>query len=426
MLMRIVSGFASGCLVALLLGFVPPAAAQWPQWGGPHRNFTADAAALADAWPEDGPPVLWRRALGDGYASIIVDEGLLYTMYRVEHDEFTIALDARTGRTVWEHKNHSPYTPAMAEYGAGPHASPLAVGQRVFSVGSNMHLHAFDKRTGKVLWRHDLVAEFGGEVPHYGYASSPVAYDGTIILPGPCSRTQEAPLMAFDQATGKVRWRNEPHAETQSEQFEYSSPLLVTLDGEQQVVFLGSERISGFKPNDGTLLWSRPHANRTGVNCAMPVWDRRGLLFCSAAYDSGARLLRLRHTSPTTAAEELWYTRKMRIHHGNALILGDSVYGSSGDFGPAFFMALDLETGKRLWVHRGLRKATFVYADGKFILLDEDGRLVLAKANAGGLEVLSACKLTERYSWTAPSLADDTLYVRDRKHILALDVSRHD
>ncbi len=77
------------------------ASAQWPQFGGPNRNFMCDAKGLASKWPEEGPKKLWTRELGDGYATIIADGGILFTMYRTGEDEFTVALDEKTGKTVW-------------------------------------------------------------------------------------------------------------------------------------------------------------------------------------------------------------------------------------------------------------------------------------------------------------------------------------
>ncbi|MCH7631681.1 MAG: PQQ-binding-like beta-propeller repeat protein, partial [Planctomycetes bacterium] len=157
--------------------------AQWSQFGGPNRNFTVDAKGLADKWPEEGPRRIWERDLGDGYATIVVDNGVLYTMYRKDADEFTVALDAKTGETIWEHGNPSPFTKLMAEYGPGPHSTPLIVGNRLYTIGTNSVMHCFNKKTGRVLWKHDLVDEFGAPIPGRGYASSPIAYKNTVIVP---------------------------------------------------------------------------------------------------------------------------------------------------------------------------------------------------------------------------------------------------
>ena len=113
----------------------------------------------------------------------------------------------------------------------------------------------------------------------------------------------------------------------------------------------------------------------------------------------------------------------MRVHIGNTVRIGDYIYGSSGDFGPAFFAAVNVKTGQVAWQDRSLAKASFVYADGKLILVDEDGNLALATLSLTGLKVHSKISLLSRNAWTAPSLAGKILYVRDRKVIMALDLS---
>lgn len=424
----IVTAFVSLAAVAT------PAHAQWLQFGGPDRNFMVQTSGLADAWPEDGPPRLWHRELGDGYSTILVDDGLLYTMYRVDDEEFTIALDAQTGQTVWEHRNPSPYTDLMTQFGPGPHSTPLIVGDRLFSVGTNVVLHCIHKRTGEVLWKHDLVAEFGAYIPAYGYANSPIAYDQLVILPADYPRPEHytgglprqkkkegvgqepQSLIAFDQDTGEVAWKK------QDFQTDYSSPILINLQDQDQLVLLMHTEIMGVNPVDGELLWHLPVTPVPDENIGMPLWLGDGLLFCSAAYNSGGRVIKLTRDSDRTFAEQLWYSRKLRIQHGNAVHVGDYVYGSSGDFGPCFMVCMNIRTGKRAWLERGFAKATCLYADNKLIILDENGQLGLAKVSPRGMEVLARCTVAERLAWAAPTLVGKTLYVRDRKHIMALDL----
>jgi hypothetical protein len=112
----------------------------------------------------------------------------------------------------------------------------------------------------------------------------------------------------------------------------------------------------------------------------------------------------------------------MRIHFGNAIRLGDTVYGSSGDFGPAFLTAIDVRSGSVKWQERGLARATAVHADGRLLLLDEDGVLALATVGPRGLEVHAKADVLDGRAWTVPTLAGTTLYVRDRAAISAFDL----
>ena len=157
----------------------------------------------------------------------------------------------------------------------------------------------------------------------------------------------------------------------------------------------------------------------SSIQIAVP---RLLLIFCSSAYDSGSRAIKLTKKDGKTVPEQVWYSRKMRLHHGNAVFIGDHIYGSSGDSGPAFFMSLDIDTGKVQWRRRGFKKSTCVLADGKLIILDEDGQLTLATVTPEGLTILSQCTVAERYAWAAPTLVGTTLYIRDRKHIMAFDL----
>jgi hypothetical protein len=113
----------------------------------------------------------------------------------------------------------------------------------------------------------------------------------------------------------------------------------------------------------------------------------------------------------------------MRVHIGNVVRIGDYVYGSSGDFGPAFLCAIEIKTGKIAWQDRTFSKTSFVYADGKLIMVEEDGDLALATVSPEGVKVLAKAALLSSNAWTVPSLVGSRLYVRDRKVAMALDLS---
>ncbi len=417
--------------VVLVAAAATSAFAQWTQFGGPNRNFIVDGKGLADKWPDEGPKKLWSRELGDGYATIVADGDVLFTMYRVNEDEFTVALDAKTGKTVWEHKNPSPFTKLMAEFGPGPHATPLIVGDRLYTIGTNAVMHAYDKKTGKVLWKHDLPAEFKAPVPGRGYGVSPIAYKNTIIVvvdrerAGDEGGKEESPapppgqgqsLMAFDQETGSVVWK------AQDYDMSYASPILIKFDGQDQLVIFSGNELAGLNPENGEVIWVHPHKTQFGANLSTPTWDGKDILFSSAAYGSGSRGVKLVKKDGKITPEELWHNPKMRIHHANSVIKDGYVYGSSGDFGPILFIGLDVKTGKILWRERGLSKATCVLAGDKLVILDEDGQLALTSVTPTAFTVHCKVKLLEKYAWAAPTLVGTKLYIRDRKNIMALDL----
>ena len=388
----------------------------WAQWGGPHRNFTSDTKGLATTWPATGPRKLWQRELGEGYSGIAVEHGMLFTMYRKGDNEIAVALDAATGKTIWEYSYAAPFS---AEYdmtnGPGPHATPLVAGDQVFTSGATGKLNCLDKKSGKVLWSHDLLSEFHGTLRVNGYSCSPIAYKDKIVMMvgGPSSA-----LVAFNRKDGSVAWKKHDFKNSTS------SPIVISVDGQDQLVAFMYSEIVGVDPSNGSLLWSHPHQVEFGLNTSTPVWGPDNLLFISSGYGGGSRVLKLSRVGEKTTVEELWANSLMRIHFTNAIRVGDSIYGSSGDFGPAPFTAVDVKTGKILWRHRSFPRASFLFADGRFIILDEDGHLLLATATAEGLTVTSKADLLTNKAWTVPSLSGTRLYVRDRKNILALELGQ--
>ncbi len=399
----------------------------WRQWGGPRRDFISDVRGLADSWPAEGPPVIWSRALGTGQSAILVEDGRLFTQYRVgngaerggpwDEEEIIVALDASDGATIWEHTYPSGHE--NFDFGAGPHATPLLVGDRLFAAGTNKQLFALDKRSGEVLWSHDLVADFGAPpnliraIVKSGYGNSPIAYNDTVIVPvgGPGQS-----LMAFRQRDGAVVWRGGDFL------FSPSPPVLIDLDGQTQLVYLAGGSVVGIDPDDGRVLWAVPHDPGNDLNMIAPQWGDDNILVVSSGYRAGSRGLRLTLDGELTRTEELWFTSRIPFMFLNPIRRGSYVYGTSGTFGPAFMTALDVRTGEPAWQQRGFKRASLVYADDKFIVMDEDGDLALTRMTPEGMTVLARAPLFDTVSWTVPTLVGTILYARDRERIVALDL----
>jgi outer membrane protein assembly factor BamB len=394
----------------------PAGAVEWPQWGGPGRDFKSNSKSLSTRWPAGGPRKLWTRPLGEGHSSIVADSGRLYTMYRQGERETVVALDAATGRTLWEHSYAAPFLARMdMTYGAGPHSTPLITGGLVCSVGTTAKMFCLDKQTGKPAWGHDLWGDFGGTRINVGYSSSPVAFRDTVIVQvGGAGRA----FVAFDRRDGRVVWKAHDFRNSNS------SPVLIDVDGQEQLVAFMHNEVVGLDPATGALLWRHPVSAEWDFhfNISTPVWGAGNLLFVAAAYGTGGRVLHLSRAGGATRVRELWQSERARVHKENAVRLGDTIYASTGHLGPAFFTAIDAKTGKILWQDRSFSHASFLHADGKFIILDEDGTLGLATPTPAGLEVHARAELLDGTSWTVPTLVGATLYVRDRRNITALQL----
>jgi outer membrane protein assembly factor BamB len=386
----------------------------WPQWGGPSRNFVIEARELATAWPADGPRRIWKRPLGDGYSGIVSDGTAIYTLYRSDAQDVVVALDPATGATKWETKYDAPFNETCSQrLGPVPRAAPLLTGGRVITVSAGGLMNSFDRQTGARQWTLDLLQGAATAVRACGYSSSPIAF-GELVM-----TTAGGPgrgVIAVDAESGAIAW--------QSQDFQngYSSPLIIDLDGRPELIVFTYGEVAGLDPRTGTLEWSRPHPADQGVNVMMPIWGSDNLLFVSSAYNGGSRVLRLKRNGDRVDVEEVWANKRVRIHFGNAVRLGQYVYASNGDFGAAPFAAVDVLTGDMIWRDRSVSRSTLVAAGDKLIILDEDGNLALATPSPSGLTVHAKAAVLGATAWTAPSLVGTTLFVRDRQQILALDL----
>jgi len=406
-----------------LLALAAPSFAQWPQWGGKNRDFIADSKDLATAWPEGGPKKIWSRPLGAGYSSIVFADDRLYAMYRDgdvsgpagdSNNEIVVALDAQTGKTVWENRYAAPLPEGMdPQFGKGPNSTPLVHGGRVYTFGIGGKLHSIDVKTGKTVWSHDVIVEFGAKTPEFGFSSSPLIYKNSLIVPvgGP-----GVGVIAFDAASGAVQWKKHDFVNT------YSSPIAIQLDGKDEIVLLAGSEVVGMEPATGEIEWRYPFETQYKTNIMTPLWGNDGILFVSSAPEVGSRGLKLTRKDGKVNAEEIWTSKKMQVGQANATRVGDHIFACSGEEAVFFMTAIEAATGKIAWRERGFGKANVVYADGKLIILEEDGSLALATATPEAFQLKSKVPLLKKSSWSTPTIVGQRLFVRDNEMVMALDL----
>ena len=188
------------------------------------------------------------------------------------------------------------------------------------------------------------------------------------------------------------------------------------------VAALGALR-AGLDPDTGSVLWQvdLPDTASTTMGAQLVADDH--LLFSSSAYADGSRILDVRKKDGKWQAEVLWYTRKLRLMHGTAVRSGNLVVASSGDFGPAFITAVDIESGDLAFRARGFAKANMVKIGEKILLLDEDGKLGLLTVKADGVDVLAEAEgVLSGVTWSAPTVVGSRAYLRSRSEIVALEL----
>ena len=404
--------------IFLVLVYPASGLAQWTQWGGPQRDFTAPSGALSLDWPESGPPELWSRELGDGFSSILYDLGTLYTMFRRGDQETVVAINAADGGSLWETSYVLPLDKEgmLLDFGGGPISTPLIVGNRLFTVGSMAVFHCLKKTTGEILWKRDLVQELGASYGQRGYAPSPLGFADLVIL---TVGGKDSSVVAFQQSTGEIVWKSLDLRGSSS------SPILIQAAGQDQLIVSLSNHRAGLNPRSGEVEWTVELPRGASSLMATQHWNPEdSLLFSSSAYADGSRAFRIERSGGRFEAKELWYSRRMRVMFTSFVRIGDYVYGSSGGFGPVFLVCLKIRDGTIQWRQRGWGRTHFLRAGGQVLLMEEGGDLAVATATPESLDVHARANVMERICFTPPTLVGTRVYVRNRKSMKALDLGR--
>ena len=388
-------------------------ATQWPGFGGPAGDFRVETSGLDERWPEGGPVERWNHPLGAGYSTISSYDDLLYVSSRDGDRDVVQARRASDGSVVWEQRYGAPARDGQTvDFGTGPNASPRVHREWVFTLSYSGALHAFDRLTGTPIWNRQLLDDFGAELLDFGFSASPIVHDGKLIV---LAGGERQGALALEPGSGSVIWKGAPSSVS------YSTPIVIEIGGQEQLVYFSADQIIGLDVADGTRLWDFPVVNQYRNNSTGPLWGASDLLWVPTQRDGGSRVLRLTRNGKETQVEEVWSSNKMSVHFWNTLRLGDAVFASIGGNG-SIVAAIDLTDGEVLWRQRGFEKVNFVHAGDKTILLDAEGKLALARLSLDGVEILSEATIADETTWSAPTLIGTTLYYRDQSSIRAFDL----
>jgi outer membrane protein assembly factor BamB len=393
-----------GRFIASFLFCALASGADWPQWRGPNRDGISTETGLLPSWPSNGPNVVWKTSgLGEGYSSLAILNGRIYTQGQRGNQEYVLALDLKTGKKVWE-------TPTTRSYsndrGNGPRGTPTIDGDRLYAMAGDGTLVCLDAATGKTIWSQNVVQQYRARVTEWGMSESPlIDGDRLIVMPG----GRGASLISLNKRDGKLQWKSG------DDEAGYSSAIVVEVSGIRQVIALSGESAMSVMEDNGEMLWRYPKiANRT-ANIATPIYHD-GYVFISTDYGTGCALLKL---GPKMMSE-VYFNRDMKNHYSTSVLVGDTLYG----FNDAILTAMDFKTGKVMWRNRSVGKGSVAYADQRLYVLSEDGVMGLLDPSPAAYKEVSRFEISKgRYpTWSPPVISDSKLYLRDQDNLTSYDI----
>lgn len=389
----------------------------WPQFLGPQRNGICNETGLIAKFPDSGPDIVWRTPLGVGMSGVAIANGTVFTTYQDDQQQYTVALDAATGKKLWQVDVSPTYKNSM---GNGPRATPTVDNGTVYVFTGEGILAALNAKDGKILWSANTLKLVGGKPADYGMSSSPlVTKDGVVVHVGATNGC----VACFGAKTGERKW-------TAGKEFAgYSSPILATLAGRQQIVALVGSEVLGIDPVDGTVLWKYWFDTEYNCNTANPVVIDDSTLLISAGENHGSVILKITTSDGKFAVAEGWNSP------GNDSVLraewqtpilgsGGLIYGldNIGSAGPITNLVCVRATdGEQLWIQKRFGKGNLVAADGKLFMTTMQGEVVIGKAEPNGYKETARATVIGM-TRQAPAIANGMLYVRDDKDVVCINV----
>jgi outer membrane protein assembly factor BamB len=397
-------------------------AGDWPQWLGPKRDGgTPEKVA---AWSTNEPPkVVWREAVGQGFSSPVVASGrvFLHSSVKDKEEEEVLALDAATGKRLWQDIYSRPRFKSVL--GNGPRATPTVAGKRLYTIGINGVLSCYEIEKGKRLWQVDLYKQFKADLPSFSVCCSPLVVGNRVIVSvggkGRC-------VVALHADTGEVQWQALDDAASTS------SPVLFT-GGERlrgsapDIVFMTPLRLVGLDPLDGTLRWEHPMIFQPRGTSPTPVAVGDKMVASTQAH--GAVAVRVGKKDDKLSAEPAWQNQEMKSYFSPGVAAGDILFLVTNVIKPlpaTAISCLEAKTGKELWkkekvgyFHAGLIRT----GDGKLLVLNDAGLLTLLEVDDKGAKEVARAKVCGG-TLVTPALSAGRLYVRDDKEVICLQLTK--
>jgi outer membrane protein assembly factor BamB len=393
-------------------GSVVLSAQDWNQWRGPARNGTVTAAGTPK-WPATWKRA-WRVEVGEGYSSPVVSGGRVFVHSRRDPDELVTAIDLATGAVAWQQKyttpfNKNQYATAMSK---GPHATPLVIGDRVFTLGGMAVLTAWNTQTGALAWRKDYSASVDTSKLFTGTAASPLADGGSVIVQVG-SDVKGGRVIALDPQTGAERWTWSGKGPG------YASPVTLTAGGVRQIVTMTNGSIEGLDARTGAPLWSVPFPDEWHENIITPVWTGTHLIVSGSR--PGTHAFTLARSGGKWQATETWKNTDVAMYMSTPVLADGVLYGLSAKKKGQVF-ALDAATGALKWATEGraAEQAAILLTPAHVLLLTSGGELVLVRRSPARYDEERRYTVADSATWAVPVVMPGGLIVRDASGVMRL------
>lgn len=387
----------------------------YPAYLGEDRRGVVSGIRLSRDWKVHPPRELWRNVVGLGWSAFAVLSNVAVTQEQRGEMEAVVCYELKSGVQRWVHTDDARFHETLG--GDGPRATPTLHDGRVYALGATGILNCLDLVTGQRIWSRNILSDATADNRDWGMAGSPLLV-GSVVIVAPGGHDGRS-IWAYDQMSGEPVWH------TGEDLASYTSPLLTTIAGQEQVLVLTATALAAHEPADGRLLWRYPWHPDQVIKCSQPlvladfsapIEDDRVLL--SMGYTVGSQLVQISHRERKWQVDEVWSSRQLRCKFSNMLVHGGFVYGLD----EGILTCLDLRDGSRQWKEGRYGYGQMILVDRLLLIQAEKGDVVLVDASPSGQRELARLPALSDKTWNPPALVGRYLLVRNDREAVCYEL----
>jgi len=382
---------------------------QWPSFRGSEGNSRYRGIRLTTDWDVNPPKQIWKKVVGPGWSSFAVAGDWLFTQEQRGAMECVVCYDAKDGKEIWMQQTESRFEDPLG--GPGPRATPTLANGKLFTMGGQGWLMCLNAIDGKILWQKDIRSVANVTAPMWGFSSSPLVVENTVVVHAGGENNQG--VLAFAVDSGELEWSAPCGKDS------YSSPQLCLIAGEPTVVMLTNTGMTLLDPTSGKVRLDY-NWKVTGYRSLQPQMIDENLILLPSGMGFGTRLVRVEKSGEEYSAKEVWTSRQLKPDFNDFVVYQGHAYG----FDALIFTCIDLETGKQKWKggRYGKGQVLLVEDSGHLLVASEQGALVLLQADPSGLKELAKIQAIEGRTWNHPVLIGNRLYLRNSQEAACFEL----
>jgi outer membrane protein assembly factor BamB len=405
--------------LGIVLGTESLLAIDWPQFRGPKRDGVWEETGIVESFPKGGLKIRWRRPVGGGFASPVVVQGRVFVfdveLIKPTARERLHCFDDKTGKVLWVYAYDEPYGDwaYVPERGAGPTATPIVEGDRIYIVGANGYTHCLNTKTGKVVWQKNIGKEY--TIAEMSCRPSPLI-DGPLLIVFTGAKPG-ASVLALDKQTGKEVWK------ALDDPVSNSSPIIITVRGKRQLIVWSDSSLTSLDPANGHTYWRELMVTSNNDSVATPVFQGNRLLVSGLMVDLSADAPRFLWPENRVPA------RRILSNTSTALLQGEYLFAAKG-WGE--LVCLEAATGKQIWSTNsvtGSKNGASIHitpqGGGVFLFTDE-GNLIRAQLSPAGYREISRMHLIDptwpfgqtKFVYAPPAFANRHIFARSEAEVV--------